>query len=81
MPATMPLNPAPIHTTLIRRGSSIEKSGSASDGDSIEAPMGAENLGLGHACVQYYILSAKREHIEGRLRGKRIITRPGSTDY
>jgi hypothetical protein len=27
MPAMMPANPAPIHTTLIRRYSSIEKSG------------------------------------------------------
>jgi ABC-type uncharacterized transport system permease subunit len=27
MPATMPANPAPIHTTLIGRHSSIEKSG------------------------------------------------------
>ena len=35
MPATMPANPAPIHTTLILRHSSIEKSGVV--GASVEA--------------------------------------------
>jgi len=33
----MPANPAPIHTTLIRRHSSIEKSGAV--GASVEAAM------------------------------------------
>ena len=40
MPAMMPANPAPIHTTLIRRCSSTEKSGLVDGGVDVDMDAG-----------------------------------------
>lgn len=58
MAATMPANPAPIHTTLIRRHSSIEKSGAV--GASVEAAMVAGVFWAVDMGEKYNILPCKR---------------------